>query len=369
MDNLSKLREEINNIDKEMANLFEKRMGIAKEVAQFKIKNSMPVFDEKREIQVIEKNLSNIENDEIKDYYTLFIKDVMKISKKYQEKFLKGLRVAYCGVEGAFAHIAAERIFKNSVKISYNSFNEAYKSVENGENDCVILPIENSYAGEVGANIDLIFSGNLSINGIYSLLVKQNLMAKKGTKLSDIKEVISHPQALEQCRNYIEEKGFEAKNYKNTALAAQFVANSERCDIAAIASYETAKLYGLEIIEKNINESSLNTTKFAVLSRSLNKELLEHKDSNFILMFSVKHESGALAKAISIIGKYGFNMNAIKSRSLKTLSWQYYFYTELEGNILDENGKQMLKELKDYCDKLKVVGGFELNKELLSKED
>ncbi len=369
MENLNEIRLEINKTDKEMAALFEKRMSLAKQVAEYKIQNSMPIFDAKREAQVVEKNLAYIESDEMKDYYTLFIKDVMDISKKYQEKLIKGLKVAYCGVEGAFAHIAAERIFENSNKVSYESFDEAYKSVESGENDCAILPVENSYAGEVGANIDLIFSGSLYVNGIYNLLIKQNLMAKPGTKLEDIKEVISHPQALQQCAKYIEEKGFEAKNYKNTAIAAQYVANSDRNDIAAIASLETAKLYGLEMLEKNINESSLNTTKFAVVSRTLNKNLLEHKHSNFILMFSVKHESGALAKAISVIGKYGFNMNAIKSRSLKTLSWQYYFYTELEGDILSENGKNMLEELKNYCDKLKVVGGFENNCELKAKED
>ena len=225
----------------------------------------------------------------------------------------------------------------------------------NGESDVAVLPIENSYAGEVGQTIDLIFSGGLFINGIYELEVHQNLLGLPDARVDDIKKVISHPQALGQCNDYIALRNFETEEANNTAVAAKAVADMQDKSFGAIASVETAELYGLKVMEANINKSGENTTRFAVLSKvRADTDAL----SNSVLMFTVKNEAGSLANAISIIGKYGYNMTALRSRPLKKHSWQYYFYIEIDGTTETEDGRNMIEELNKICDNLKVAGAF-----------
>lgn len=352
---LEKAREIINEVDREMAELFVKRMRAAEMVYQHKKKYGLPILDQARENVVIERNAELIQDEVLKEYYIDYIKNMMSVSRAYQYRLQSGLRVAYSGVEGAFAHIAAGRIFPEGNRISCRDFKAAYDSVVNGENDAVVLPIENSYAGEVGQTMDLIFSGPLFINGIYELEIHQNLLGIEGAMVDDIKKVISHPQALSQCHDYIERKQLETVEANNTALAARSVAEAKDKSIGAIASVETAEIYGLKVLEMNINKSGENTTRFAVLSRvRANSPSL----FNSVLMFTVKHEAGSLATAISIIGKYGFNMTALRSRPLKKHSWQYYFYIEIDGSTDTDKGKQMLEELGKVCDELKVVGTF-----------
>ena len=352
---LEEARKVINEVDSQMAKLFVKRMRAAEKVFEYKKEFGLPIFDPKREEAVIEKNSALIEDEILKEYYNVFIKNLMSVSRAYQYRLQGGSKVAYSGVEGAFAHIAAGRIFPNSSKMSYRDFKAAYDAVVNGESDVAVLPIENSYAGEVGQTIDLIFTGELFINGIYELEIHQNLLGNPGTSVDEIKKVISHPQALSQCHDYIKLRGFDTEDANNTAIAAKTVAESKDKTIAAIASLETAELYGLKVLEANINKSGENTTRFAVLS----KVRAEAKAfNNSVLMFTVKHEAGSLANAISIIGKYGFNMTALRSRPLRQHSWQYYFYIEIDGTTDNDNGRNMLDELNKVCDKLKVVGTF-----------
>jgi len=167
--------------------------------------------------------------------------------------------------------------------------------------------------------------------------------------------VTSHPQALAQCHEYIKMKGFDTEGANNTAVAAKMVADLKDKSFGAIASVETAEIYGLDVLEANINKSGENTTRFAVLSKvQANSPAL----SSSVLMFTVKHEAGSLANAISIIGKYGYNMTALRSRPLKKHSWQYYFYVEIAGTVDTENGRQMMDELSKVCDRLKVAGTF-----------
>ena len=167
--------------------------------------------------------------------------------------------------------------------------------------------------------------------------------------------MISHPQALSQCHDYIKSRNLETEEASNTAVAARNVAKAGDVSIGAIASAETAEIYGLKVLQPNINKSGENTTRFAVLSRvRANSPSL----SNSVLMFTVKHEAGSLANAIGIIGKYGYNMTALRSRPLRKHSWQYYFYIEIDGSTDTAEGKQMLAELNTVCDKLKVAGTF-----------
>lgn len=359
-DKLDLAREIISEVDEQMAHLFEKRMNAVKLVAEHKKENGLPIFDMQREQHLIDKNSLLVEDETLREFFVLFQKNNIEVSKLYQHRLLENMKIAYSGVEGAYAYIAAEKIFPDGEKVSYKDFKSAYESVQSGECDCAVLPVENSNAGEVGQVIDLIFSGSLYVNNIYSLSVRHSLVALPGTKLHDIKHVISHRQALDQCAEFIREMDFGQTACENTARAAQQVAKSGDKTVAAIASEQTAKLYGLEIIKENICESDANTTRFAVFSRVMNKSRNDHS----VIVFTVPDEAGALAHAINIIGNHGFSMRCIKSRAMKDLMWQYYFYVEINGNLQSKRGKYMLDELSDCCDKLKFIGTFKFDSKI-----
>ena len=352
---LEEARKIINEVDSQMAELFVKRMRAAEMVYEHKKAYGLPILDQNRENAVIEKNSALVEDEVLKGYYIDYLKHVMSLSRAYQHRMQSGLNIAYSGVEGAFAHIAAGRVFPDGNRVSERDFKSAYDAVVNGACDIAVLPIENSYAGEVGQTIDLIFSGPLYINGIYELEIHQNLLGLPGARVEDIKKVTSHPQALSQCHDYTEMRGFATEEANNTALAAKTVAELGDKSLGAIASVETAEIYGLKVVEANINKSGENTTRFAVLSKV---KASSPSLTSTVLMFTVKHEAGSLAGAVAIIGKYGFNMTALRSRPLKKHSWQYYFYVEVDGSVDTENGKKMLEELGGVCEKLKVAGSF-----------
>lgn len=367
MDKLADARARINEIDKEMAGLFEERMKAAQEIAEYKKERGLQIYDPKREQALIEKNSAYIKDYNIRSYYVRFLNDEMAVSKQYQEYVISGVKIAYSGVEGAYANIAARKIFPYGRQISYPDFRSAYEAVEKGECDCCVLPVENSYAGEVGQVMDMLFQGSLYVNGIYTLHISHNLLGAEGASIKDIKTVVSHPQALAQCGEYIRQKGYKTVEYANTAKAAKAVKEGGDRSVAAIASSETARLYGLEILDHDINESAVNSTRFAVLSRVENKQVSTSGDSRFMLMFTVKNEAGALVQALNVLGSYGFNMRALRSRPMKDLAWQYYFYIEAEGDETGQNGADMLRHIALHCDMLKVVGHF--SDEVILEED
>ena len=194
-------------------------------------------------------------------------------------------------------------------------------------------------------------------SGVYSLDVRHNLIGLNGVTEKDITKVISHQQALDQCANYIRNQGYKSESFENTAMAAKHVAQAGDPTLAAIASRETAELYGLKVIRENINEASNNTTRFVVLSRTLCKEKRDHS----IIVFTVPDKAGALAHAINVIGHHGYSMRSIKSRAMKDLIWTYYFYVEITGDLQSKRGKYMLDELSECCDRLKMIGTFKDN--------
>ncbi len=355
---LKEAREIINRVDTEMARLFVERMSAAAMIAEYKKENGLDVFDPKREDELIARNSLLVEDDEVRSYYVNFLKSTMQVSRAYQTKLMEGMRVAYCGTEGAFAHIATCKRFPSAKKVAYSTFDAAYAAVVDGECDVAMLPIENSYNGEVGQVTDLMFCGSLYINGVTELAVSHDLLALPGTELSDIKTVISHPQALGQCADFIKEHGLLTTEFSNTALAAKFVSEQGDRSVAAIASEEAGEIFGLDVIARNINASRMNTTRFAVLSRSENMQRVGESGVHTIIFFTVRNEAGALAKAIDVIGKHGFNMHSLRSRPLKDLLWQYYFYVEAEGNVFSDEGRAMMAELGQYCDRLRAVGTF-----------
>ncbi len=357
MTDLEKARLLINDTDKEMARLFEQRMDAVRLVAAYKKEHGIPVDDFTREEEIIKRNADGISSEEYRSYYVNFLRSVIDLSKNMQHRLLDGMRVAYSGVEGAFANIVAQRIFPNATCIPCSDFKAAYDAVTDGKCDCALLPVENSFNGDVGKVMDLAFFGSLFVTGVYEAEIVQNLLGVKGTTLDEIKQVISHPQALGQCAPYIAKHGFQTIESVNTAVAAKQVADMGRHDIAAIGSEEAAAKFGLTKLESHINESNSNTTRFAVFSRA--QRAYSNKDNHFIMLFTVKNAAGSLGRAISVIGEHGFNLRALKSRPTKELIWDYYFYAEGEGNIGSDEGKAMLNELKQCCSNLKVLGSFE----------
>lgn len=363
MNELESARKEINRIDVEMARLFEERMKTCEQIAAYKKSNGLSVRDPARETELINRNRAYITDPDIETYYVGFMRNTIDLSCAYQSRLMCGMKVTYCGTEGAYAYIAAKKMFPECALIKHSDFTDAYRAVENGECDCTVLPLENSYAGEVGAVMDLIFSGELYINQVIDVPIIHNLVACENATAETIKTVISHPQALSQCSEYIHRHGFETKAYSNTALAAKYVMESGDPTIAAIASEEAIAAFGLKVIESDINDSRNNTTRFASFSRSQNRPSSSGKreNENFIMVFTVQNEAGSLAKALNIIGIHGFNMRSLRSRPMKELQWNYYFYIEAEGNINTENGREMLQELSAICAKLKLIGSYYAN--------
>ena len=359
---LEEARREINEVDAQMAELFVRRMRAAEKVAEYKKEHALPILDTTREEQVVQSNAKLVEDETLREYYVNFIRNNMAVSRAYQSRLMEGMRVAYCGTEGAFAHIAAGKMFPNSIRVAYPDFVSAYRAVEKGECDTVVLPVENSYNGEVGQVTDLLFSGSLYVSEMADLAVSHDLLAIPGTRIEDIKEVVSHPQALAQCAEYIRNNVWNTAEYSNTALAAKYVAEKQDKAVAAIASEEAAEVFGLEVLARNINASRNNTTRFAAFSRVESRRHSQRMGEHFILLFTVKHEAGALAKAIDIIGRYGFNMRTLRSRPMKDLLWQYYFYVEAEGDVYTEAGEWMMRELGFFCDRLKLAGTYFIEK-------
>ena len=359
MDNrLLEARRIINEVDREMAELFCQRMRAAEIIAQYKREHGLEILDADREKEIIERGAERVDDPTLREYYVNFLKDTMKLSRSYQLRLNEGMRVAFSGTEGAFAHIAACRLFPTAKKLAYPNFESAYKAVEGGECDCAVLPLENSFNGEVGQVSDLIFSGTLYVNGVKDVSITQDLLGVPGTRIEDVREVVSHPQALGQCHEYIAKHGFTQKEYTNTALAAKYVKEKGEKSIAAIASAEAAEILGLCVLEKGINTSAGNTTRFAILSRAENTPSDTTAKTTTLLFFTVRNEAGALAQAIDVIGRHGFNMRSIRSRPMKELLWQYYFYVEAEGNLNTDEGRAMLTELSEFCDRLRPAGTF-----------
>lgn len=359
MDQLKNAREAIDRIDAQMATLFEERMAAAAAVATYKKEHGLPILDPVREAAVLERGAARITDESLKEYYVSFQRGLMSVCRSYQSLLLQGMRVAYSGTEGAFAHTAAGRIFPEGERVGYPDFASAYAAVVNGECYAAVLPIENSFAGEVAQVTDLLFSGNLSVSGMYDLPITQNLLVLPGADPQKIKTVVSHPQALAQCEEHIRNHGWEARTAQNTATAARAVAEGGDPTVAAIGAEENAALYGLTVAERAINENGGNTTRFAVFTRARHPLSRDTGAAGrFILVFTVLNEAGSLARALDVIGKFGFNLRTLRSRPTKNLMWKYYFYVEAEGNVDSPEGHAMLAALGQFCDKLKVSGSY-----------
>lgn len=353
MSKLLEIRTKIEEIDKALALLFEERLALVKEVAMYKAENNLEVFDSKREEELILKNSKNIKDAGNLKYYKQFLTDLMDNSKEYQRDLLDQRRIAYQGIDGAFSHIASKALFKNSELSSFGSFEDVFLKVLNNKADFGVLPIENSFTGEITEVLDLLFKYNLYITKIYDLIIDQNLIGIKGAKISDIKEVYSHQQAISQSQLFLKAREFKVFEYPNTALAAKLVSEKQDKSIAAIASLETAKIYNLDVISEKINTMDKNTTRFIVISKTL-----PSSENCYSVIFTTKDTVGALSLIIQEIAKFGFSMDKIISRPTKDKEWGYYFYVELRSSIKGKAIADLLNALKEKVKIIKIVGNY-----------
>ncbi len=354
MDALEQARAEIDTVDAQLAALFERRMAAVLQVAEYKRAHGLPIYDAAREAAVLEKAAARIQQPALRPYYKDHVQHMMDLAKQYEAAVLGQNRAAYQGVEGAFAHIALKALFPHAEAVSYSTWDEVFEAVAAGEAAHGVVPFENSHAGDVSAVLDLCYNHpELWVVDVYDLPISQNLLVLPGTQLSQLRTVYSHQQAIAQSETFLKQFRLPATAMANTAMAAKFVAESGDPTKAAIASAETAALYGLEILVPNINTDGDNTTRFIVLSREK-----PTAGNRFSLLFTVDNKPGKLAEVIQVIGASGFNMESIKSRPMPHVPFEYYFYVELVGDAAAGETAALLRELDRTCRTVRLLGVY-----------
>ena len=363
-DQLQQARAVIDGIDAQMAALFEQRMQAVSEVAQYKARTGKAVFDPAREAALIEKNTARVQDPALRPYYHRFLTEALAVSRAYQRQLLGRDTAAYQGVEGAWSHIALRRLYPLCRAKAFATWNEVCDAVEHGDAALGVLPFENSNAGDVSAVLDLLYAHpDLAVTRMWDQPIRQDLLGVKGAQLSDVRLVISHQQALAQSSPFLRAHGAETRIWGNTADAARHVAELGDKSVAAIASAETAKLYGLDILAEGVNEDGDNTTRFIVAQRAEGLAPAPREGQRMGLLFTVDHKPGKLAQVIELIGRQGFNMECIKSRPLPHVQFEYYFYVQLVCPAAAAECSALLRELESVCRTVRVLGIFDLETE------
>ena len=365
MDLLQQARAEIDAVDAEMAALFERRMRAVADVVRYKAETGKPVFDAAREAAVLDKNTARITDEALRPYYRAFLNDAMSISRAYQRARLGRDTAAYQGVPGAWSHIALRRLFPFARETACTTWGAVFDAVQNGDAQFGVLPFENSNAGDVSAVLDLLYAHpGLKVARMCDLPIRQDLLALPGAQLSEIKTVISHQQALAQSGPFLKLHHFATKAWGNTADAARYVAEQGDKTLAAIASAETAKLYGLQILAEGVNEDGDNTTRFIEIEKegAQRQPIAAAPGQRLSMLFTVDHKPGRLARVIQIIGERGFNMETIKSRPLPHVQFEYYFYVQLvcPANAAADDCAKLVHELENVCRTVRILGVFDL---------
>lgn len=371
---LLELRNEIDKLDDELIPLLLKRMDISRQVAEYKVKNGIPVLNEKRELEILDDVASKCgeQGEAMKTVFSA----IMDASRALQHKIIGGgdeLRtlinsakngknltangepIACQGVQGAYSGKTAEALFPDSPIIFHKQFEDVFEAVNQNKARYGIIPVENSTAGSVHESYDLIMKYKFFIVGAYDLRVDHCLCAKPDVEFENIDDVYSHPQALSQCNMFLKHFDFTGINFSNTAAAAKFVAESDKNNIAAICSESAAKKYGLRIIRKGIQNVTNNTTRFIVIS----KELVIDDDAEKIsLIFSAPHRTGSLYRVLGRFSMTGLNLTKLESRPVANGKFDYYFYVDILGSVRDEQTLDLLCALSDELPEFSFLGNY-----------
>lgn len=386
MDILQNLRNEIDEIDKQLVELFEKRMETVLKVAQYKKENNIPILNKSREDEVIEKNVKYLKNKGFKRAEAEFLKSVMAISRKAQAKEIfeynievkddkkseleylvsneaacvpkkDKIKVGFQGVLGSFSEEALLEYFGDEVAIhNVREFEDVFKTLKNNEIDYGVLPIENSSTGGIVEVYDLLRKYGFFIVGERTIKVNHNLLGIKGTKIEDIREVYSHPQALQQSGEFLKNYPNWGKiPYRNTAASAELIKNENSIEKAAIGSKRAGAIYNLDVIKENINYNKNNYTRFIIIGKNLELQSDYDKISTIL---TLPHKAGSLYNILSIFAEYNLSLLKIESRPIIDKSFEYFFYIDFEGNLENQSVKEAMGELRNNSYDFKLLGNY-----------
>lgn len=370
-------RNRIDEIDKDIVRLFKERMETAANVAEYKREKGLPVHDPARERQLLGK-IAELSGKEYSDYGKVLYSTILSLSKSYQRALLgidsavydkitaaldetpkifpETAKVACQGVEGAYSGIAAGRLFALPDITYCPSFDSVFDALDKGECEYGVLPLENSTAGSVVKIYDLMMHHNFSIVKSIRIKIDHCLLTKRGTELSDIKEVFSHEQAINQCSQFIKEHPeIKFTPVANTAMASKAVSLSERNDVAALSSRHCAELYGLQILASGIQDQGNNYTRFICISKKL--EIYPGADKTTI-MAATGDTPGALYQLLSLFFAHGINITKLESRPMPTRDFEYIFYLDLDVSIYSPKLQTVLSELERYSGEFRYLGSY-----------
>ena len=375
---LQELRSKIDEIDAQLTKLFEARMDVAAEIGAWKRENHMPVLDAARERDKLNAIAAESRED-MQTYTQMLYSMIFELSRSHQsdltrtpsslrqevEQAIEGTPrlfptspiIACQGTEGAYSQIAGTRMFKSPKIMYFKSFDSVFSAIESGFCQYGILPIENSSAGSVKKVYDLMLRHKFYVVRSCRLKIDHNLLAAPGVKKEDIREIFSHQQALDQCAGYLEQFGPDVKitRCENTAMAAEAVAKSGRRDIAAIASYDCASLYGLKCLESDIQDRGNNYTRFICISKKL--EIYPGANRTTVMM-TLPHRPGSLCRALSRFYSLGINITKLESRPLPERDFQFMFYFDLETSVYSGEFGRMIDDLDSISEEFRYLGSY-----------
>ena len=373
---LQECRNQLDKIDRGIIELFEERMKICGYVAESKIRTGKAVYDGEREKEKISVARDLAHGDFNKMAVEELFGQMMTISRRYQYQLLtqhgkaeslgfektdnlkvEGVRVVYQGVEGAYSHAAALQYFGADADVYHvPTWDDAMKAVQNGDADYAVLPIENSSAGAVADNYDLLVEYRNYIVAETFVTVHHALLGLPEASITDVKTVFSHPQALMQCSAFLNgQKDWKQISCENTAVAAKKVLEEGDRSKAAVASEIAGKLYGLKVLRSGINTNKNNTTRFIILSR---RAVYREDAAKLSISFELPHKSGTLYNLLSNFIFNGVNMMMIESRPIPGRTWEYRFFVDLEGNLDDAAVRNALKGIGEEASNLRILGNY-----------
>ena len=372
---LSDYRREIDSIDDQLLSLFSQRMNLSAEIAAYKQENSLPVLDVRREQEKL-RTLEEKSPEEISDYTVSLFSLIMELSRSRQNRILHrsspetkaiecALRetpqlfpekaiVACQGVEGAYSAIACEKLFVRPNIFFFSTFDAVFSAIEKGLCRYGVIPVENSTAGTVNAVYDLMLKHDFRIVRSVRVKVDHNLLVQPGTRKEEIREIYSHAQAIAQCSEFLQGMpNVKVIPCENTAVAAKKVAESGDHGIAALSSRACSRLYGLEILESDVQDSGNNHTRFICISKNL--EIYPGADRTSLMMV-LPHEPGSLYKVLSRFYALGINLIKLESRPLPERSFEFMFYFDLDTSVYSPKFIQLMGELSDLAEEFEYLG-------------
>ncbi len=373
---LKECREKIDEIDARIVRLYEERMKVSEEVALYKLSKGMNVLDKSRE-KAKRDAVKALTHDEfnskgIEELYN----HIMSISRKKQYDIMeeKGMgsrpsfipkdeldtdnaRIVYQGTEGAYSEEAAIRYFgENSLRIHVDTFKDAMSLIDEGLADFAVLPIENSSAGIVSENYDLLTQFENYIVGTQIVEIRHCLAGLPGSSLKDIRDVFSHPQALMQSREFLDcHRSMQAHPFQNTALAAKKVSEDGLIHQGAICSEHCAALYGLDVLQRDINYSSKNSTRFIIVT---NQKIFLKNAKKVSICFEIPDKTGSLYHVLSLFYYNDVNMSHIESRPIPEHPGEYRFFVDFDGNLSGHSVRNALHGLREETINMKILGNY-----------